>query len=168
VQRLVQAVASVLSLAVLVPSPASAAEKSLSGTATAKRVVSRSISLPGDDPRHALVQTVREDALKSSDPAWDESTGLAYEQSDSVATGGSHRGYSVIRHKNGDETYLKYEGTAQVVGEGSAQEISIAGTLEVTGGTGRFKGVKGTGKYTGKAMAKGQVINWELTLTGMD
>jgi hypothetical protein len=167
-KRFMHGMVSVTVFVVLAASPASAAERMISGTAITKRVISRSISFPGDDPRHAIVQTVREDAITSSDPAWNEAEGLAYEQSDNASAGGSHRGYLVIRHKNGDESHLKYEGADKITGEGSAREVSIEGSIRIKGGTGKFKGVKGIGKYKGKATATGSVVNWEATLEESD
>jgi hypothetical protein len=167
-KRLVQGIPFVTFLVMLVASPASAAEKTISGTATTKRLISRSILVPGDEPRHAIVQTVREDAILSSDPAWNDAQGLAYEQSDNAAMGGSHRGYLVIHHKNGDESHLKYEGTEKIVGDGPSREVSFEGTIQLKGGTGKFRGVKGAGKYQGKATASGSMVNWQVTLEGSD
>src|SRR3990172_48078 len=97
-----------------------------------------------------------------TDPDWNDLDVLMNEQSDRIAGSGSHRGYLTITHKNGDETYLKFEGTNKMVKDGKEWEASSEGRLQITGGTGRFKDAKGTGSYTGRATAKGSTVNWEV------
>ncbi len=140
-----------------------AEKKNISGTKNTKQLISRVVSYPGDDSKHVINQTVREDAITSSDPDWNDMEAVAYEQSDHAAGTGSHKGYLTIHHKNGDESYLKYEGTDKMAGgEGGAWEVSSEGKIQITGGTGKFKDMKGSGRYTGKTTAKGSAVNWEV------
>ena len=90
---------------------------------------------------------------------------MVYEQSDQVAGSGSHGGYLTILHKNKDESYVKFEGTNKMaVKEGGTWEVSSEGKLQFTGGTGKFKNIKGTGNYKGKTTEKGLIVSWEATI----
>jgi hypothetical protein len=67
---------------------------------------------PGDDPKHELVVLkIRRDTTTSPDPEWNETEQIIYEQVDEVAGTGTHRGYYVRLHKNGDIDYGPIEGT---------------------------------------------------------
>lgn len=48
-----------------------------------------------------------------------------------------------------------------MVKEGIAREISSEGTLQITGGTGMFKDVKGSGNYKGTITPTESSLNWE-------
>ncbi len=55
------------------------------------------------------------------------------------------KGTGTLVAANGDSIYVYYEGEAMVLPDG--QHISSDGWFTVTGGTGRFAGVTGGGKY---------------------
>jgi hypothetical protein len=119
---------------------------------------------PGDDPKHKLVALkVRRDTTTSPDPEWNGTEQIVYDQSDSVAGTGTHRGYYVRLHKNGDIDYGPYEGTHKTTNkeDGSFLEATWEGTYKITGGTGKFKNAKGSGTYRGKATAEGASEDWE-------
>ena len=119
---------------------------------------------PGDDPKHELVALqVRRDTTTSPDPEWNDTEQIIYEQVDQVAGTGTHRGYYVRRHKNGDIDYGPYEGTHKTTNkeDGSFLEATWEGTYKITGGTGKFKNVKGSGTYRGKATAEGASTDFE-------
>ena len=119
---------------------------------------------PGDDPKHELVALqIRRDTTTSPDPEWNETEQTIYEQSDSVAGTGTHRGYYVRRHKNGDIDYGPFEGTHKSTfkEDGSFLEATWEGTWKVNGGTGKFKNIKGSGTYRGKATAQESINEWE-------
>jgi hypothetical protein len=87
---------------------------------------------------------------------------MIYEQSDSVAGTGTHRGYFRRLHKNGDTTYGSYEGMHKTtVKEDGSSEPTWEGTYKLTGGTGKFKNAKGEGTYRGKVTAEGAFTEWE-------
>jgi len=44
------------------------------------------------------------------------------------------------------------------------RELTIEGKALSTGGTGKFKNIKGTGVYKGKANAMGSIINWQMAV----
>lgn len=88
-----------------------------------------------------------------------------YGQSDQTAGSGSHRGYAVYHHKNGDDSYTKYEGThKRVTKEDGAWESTSEGKAQFVGGTGKFKNIKGISTYNCKFMAEGGGCNveWEV------
>ena len=119
---------------------------------------------PGDDPKHELVSLqIRRDTTTSPDPEWNGTEQIVYDQSDSVAGTGTHRGYYVRLHKNGDIDYGPYEGTHKTTNkeDGSFLEATWEGTYKITGGTGKFKNTKGSGTDRGKATAEGAIEEWE-------
>src|SRR6516162_2086997 len=142
-----------------------AEKKKVMGTDKQGPTISRTVVPPGpgDAPKHELVALqIRRDTTTSPDPDLNGSEVIAYDQSDSVAGTGTHRGYFVRHYKNGDIDYGTYEGTVKTtVKEDGSWESTWEGTLKVTGGTGKFKNIKGSGTYRGKATAEGASTEWE-------
>ena len=119
---------------------------------------------PGDDPKHELiVLRIRRDTTTSSDPDWNDTEQIVYDQVDQVAGTGTHSGYYVRFHKNGDTEYGTYEGTHKttVKEDGSWEMSTWEGTYKIIGGTGKFKNIKGSGTYRGKATAEGASTEFE-------
>jgi hypothetical protein len=118
---------------------------------------------PGDDPKHQLVVlAIYRATTTSSDPDFNETEVMNYEQNDQVAGTGPHRGYYVRHHKNGDTDYGTYEGTVKTtVKEDGSWETTWEGTFKIIGGTGKFKNDKGSGTYRGKATAQESINEWE-------
>jgi hypothetical protein len=76
---------------------AQAAEKKhITYSAKAQQILSQTTVNPGDVPNHELVQRVRIDTSTSADPDWKDLEWLSYDQADSVAENGTHRGYRAI------------------------------------------------------------------------
>jgi hypothetical protein len=142
---------------------AQAAEKKrIKGTDKGGPPISRTVVSPGDDPKHELAMTIHRDTTTSSDPDWDGTEVMVYDQSDSVAGTGTHRGYTRRLFKNGDTDYGSFEGTHKTtVKEDGSLETTWEGTWKATGGTGKFKNVKGGGTYRGKVTAEGAFTEWE-------
>jgi hypothetical protein len=142
-----------------------AEKKKIMGTNKEGPYISRTVVPPGpgDDPKHELVAlAIRRDTTTSSDPDHDGTEQIVYNQSDSVAGTGTHRGYFRRVFKNGDIDYGPYEGTHKTtVKEDGSWETTWEGTWKVTGGTGKFKNIKGGGTYRGKATAEGASEEWE-------
>jgi len=119
---------------------------------------------PGDDPKHELVVlAIYRGTTTSPDPDFNETEITTYEQADQVAGTGTHRGYFIRLHKNGDTDYGTYEGTVKTTfkEDGSWETTTWEGTWKVTGGTGKFKNIKGGGTYRGKATAQEAFTEWE-------
>jgi len=139
--------------------------KNISGTAKSKRLISQTILFPGDNPKHVIATIISENSISSSNPEWNDIVATIYELSDQGPDGGSHSGYMVLHHKNGDESYVKFDGIDKKVEEKSGlRELTIEGKALSTGGTGKFKNIKGTGVYKGKANAMGSIINWQMAV----
>ena len=119
---------------------------------------------PGDDPKHEVdALLIYRDTTTSSDPDIDGTEQIIYEQVDQVAGTGTHRGYYVRLHKNGDTDYGPFEGTFKTTfkEDGSWEMTTWEGTWKVIGGTGKFKNIKGGGTYRGKATAEGASTDFE-------
>ena len=137
-------------------------KKKIAGTNKHTPPISRTVMSPGDDPKHELVLTIHGNTTTSSDPDWNESEQINYNQDDEVAGTGTHRGYYRRLHKNGDIDYGPYEGTHKTtVKEDGSWERTWEGTYQTNGGTGKFKNAKGSGTYRGKATAEGASTDWE-------
>ena len=65
---------------------------------------------------------------------------------------GKGHGYSTSVMDNGDSTFVRFEGTMQTKKDGSG---SNKGTWRYVRGTGKFKGISGSGTYKGEASADG-------------
>lgn len=74
----------------------------------------------------------------------------------SDGAGGKFRGsgYHFSNMANGDKIYVRFQGNDTVA---DGKLASTEGTWSYTGGTGKFKGIKGKGTYKGKADESGTV-----------
>jgi hypothetical protein len=142
-----------------------AEKKKITGTDKTGPDISKTVvSFPGDDPKHELVVLkIGRHTTTSPDPDWNGTEQIIYEQDDEVAGTGTHRAYYVRLHKNGDTEYGTYEGTHKTTNkeDGSWLETTWEGTWKAIGGTGKFKNIKGSGTYRGKATAEGASTDWE-------
>jgi hypothetical protein len=141
-------------------------KKKITGTNKEGPPISRTVVPlgPGDDPKHELfVLAIHRDTTTSSDPEFNETEQIVYGQGDEVAGTGTARGHFVRHHKNGDIDYGTYEGTVKTTfkEDGSRETTTWEGTYKATGGTGKFKNIKGGGTYRGKATAEGASTEWE-------
>jgi hypothetical protein len=152
-------------LASLSFSAQAAEKKKVMGTNKQGPVISRTVVPlgPGDDPKHELVVLqIRRETTTSSDPDFNDTEQIIYEQVDQVAGTGTARGYYVRLHKSGDTSYGTYEGTHKTtVKEDGSRETTWEGTWKVAGGTGKLKNAKGGGTYRGKATAEGASTEFE-------
>jgi hypothetical protein len=64
------------------------------------------------------------------------------------------RGYVVVTMEDGDKAFVRVNAGTSTMGK-DGQPESDEGTWSYTGGTGKFKGLKGQGSYQGKAGADG-------------
>jgi hypothetical protein len=137
-------------------------KKKITGTNKHTTPISQTVVSLGDDPKHELVLQIRRDTTTSSDPDWNETEQIIYDQIDQWAGTGTHRGYFRRLHKNGDTDYGPYEGThKRTVKEDGSWEGTSEGTFKVTGGTGKFKNIKGSGTYRTKETTEGAFTEFE-------
>ena len=139
-------------------SSASAEKMKITGNNKTERIISQNTLNPGDAPGHAMMQTVTMSKTTSSNTDWNDTTMVDYQQLDLIAGKGTHVGYGYHKHKGGDQTFFKYWGTNQAAGDG---KMSIEGKYEWTGGTGKFKNIKGAGTYTCSGSATESTCDWQ-------
>jgi hypothetical protein len=91
-----------------------------------------------------------------------EIDGVATKDGVDVASGDAHgatirsNGYHFSNMANGDKIFVHFGGTDTMTKDGRLDTTS--GKWSYTGGTGKFKGIKGGGTYQGKADADGNVV----------
>ena len=144
-------------IAISLSFPAQTAEKKVTYSLKSKQLISQNTVYPGDVPNHQLVQVVRLNSYTaSSDPDWKDAEQMVYAQDDQIAGSGTHKGTYVIFHKDGDKSYGTFAVTHKTtVKEGGAWESTYEGKYQYTGGTGKFKNIKGSGTYKGKVTPEG-------------
>jgi hypothetical protein len=151
-------------LASLSFSAQAAEKKKIMGHNKHEPPISRTVVSLGDDSKHELVVlNIHRVTTTSSDPDYNETEMMFYEQDDQVAGTGTHSGYYRRLHKNGDIDYGTYEGThkTSVKEDGSWESTTWEGTWKSNGGTGKFKNIKGSGTYRGKATAQEAFSDFE-------
>lgn len=135
--------------------------KRISGKDTYERTIARMEVLPSDVPHHHMVQQVTVFTTESDDPDFNNISVTTYEQVDGVKKGGTHKGYRIQRHENGDETYIRFEGSHKLSEkEAGGYESHFEGTWELRGGTGKFENIKGNGTYKSTERKTGAVTEW--------
>jgi hypothetical protein len=83
---------------------------------------------------------------------------------DAMADKSQDRGYVTVTMENGDKAFVRITGMSKMGKNGEPE--SGEGTWQYTGGTGKFKGLKGKGTYKSKATADGveDTVEGEYTL----
>lgn len=128
---------------------------SFSGKVTSQTVVSVE-----DVPNHEMHLATITGLQRSSDEMWTDSRINYCDLSDLVGGNGTHRGYFVNVHPNGDRDIGTFEGKVKTAGG----QVTIEGTWKYTDGTGQFKGITGGGTYKGRMTSPNEVENtWEGT-----
>jgi len=64
---------------------------------------------------------------------------------------GKHEGYGLVTFEDGSTHVSKSQGTTKASEDGKTSVFE--GTFTIIGGSGRFKGIKGKGSYSGKRIA---------------
>jgi hypothetical protein len=124
-----------------------AEKKKIVYTTKSAPAASRTVISPGDHPEHRLIQQEQTNMTTSDEPDWNAAPVTVYSNSDVTAGNGNTSGYATRLHKNGDQTFYKFQGTAKSSGAGQG---TGEGKVELIGGTGKFKNAKGTGTYSSK------------------
>lgn len=129
-------------------------------------VISEYKVYPDDVEHHTMALTMRKDKWTSDV----QIAGLSINDAkiifrtldDYLASGGSNRGQITATFKNGDKFFVNYEGSTKVaLAEGQPTKITFQGNWSFTGGTGKLKGIKGGGTYTGGVNSEGvQHYDW--------
>jgi hypothetical protein len=107
----------------------------------------------GDVPGHQirvyeLKAVYPDDSVKFLDVAVKEEYNRAF--SDYTNTNGRHFGYCLYVLKNGDKIQGRIDGTTQAtMNADGSKSITFSGVTTLTGGTGKFRGIRGTLRYSG-------------------
>jgi len=117
---------------------------SYSGVNKDVRVLSELSSMVPGQEGHVIKQITETWKYTSPNKEFDGALGIAVDQQEIEGDQLTHKGYAMSRSTNGDETYFTFQGTGKLNG----QLISGSGTWKWTGGTGKFKGIKGGGPFT--------------------
>lgn len=122
-----------------------------SGKCTAKPEVQQAVEV-GDRAGHMMVITKQACAwttpmVMEGVKAKDYTVVIV---SDQAGGKSSDRGYVVVTMENGDKAFVRVNSGTSMTGK-EGKPVSDEGTWSYTGGTGKFKGLKGKGTYKGKA-----------------
>jgi len=110
-----------------------------------------------DVPNHALNLEVS-GPQQSTDPQWNDARVTYWDVADLVAGSDPQRGYFLNEHADGDRDWGSFEG--QITTSGS--QVTLEGTWTFTGGTGKFRGIRGGGSYQGRMTSPGNVaMEWQ-------
>ncbi len=150
-------------LAFLIQSQEAYAEwKKVAGTGKTVAIRSQTRTVPGDVPNHEVTTASRLDVFTSADPDWNSVPASFIAYADLIAGTGPSWGYILVTHPGGDQTHIAYQGMMQtVVKPDGSWEATFEGRHWILGGTGKFRGVTGSGTYKGKASPAGMTYEWE-------
>jgi hypothetical protein len=155
-------VALMFIVALMNVSAQAADKKKVKGSGKSARLISQTVTYPGDHPKHEFTELVRMDTFTSSDPDFNNTDVLFYVHLDLVEGSGPHNGYATVSTKSGDAIHFKFAGSGKLVAkEGGAWEQPFDGKFEWTGGSGKFKNIKGTGTYKGVLKPDAVAYDWE-------
>ena len=129
----------------------------ISGTFSGRVKVQTVFALP-DAENHDLSVAEVSGPQKSSDPLWSDARITYWGTADLIAGSGPQRGYWINRRPSGETDWGTYEGRITT----SGGQVTMEGTYKWTGGTGKFKGISGGGKYLGHFTSPVEVVNdWD-------
>jgi hypothetical protein len=149
--RLVIAAMTFVLLAIGEGLSARAAEIEVAYTKHARQTLSETKADPGYPGTGELAQQIFLDTDIDAPADFFVIESRSYNQDNTIAGNGTHRGYEVLIFKNGDRAYSKFEGSHKVTTkEGGAFEVNYEGTQSFIGGTGTYKDIKGPGTYKGR------------------
>lgn len=119
------------------------------------RTASKSSVMIGGVSNHEVGQELVVSDIKYSNPAFQTRDEWTLNQFDYKDGSGPHRGTYIDTHQDGSHTYGTYEGSQKtVVNADGSWESTWEGKYRYVGGTGKFKNIKGSGTYKGKASSK--------------
>jgi hypothetical protein len=104
---------------------------------------------------HELIQEANIADIKVSNPDWKIKEEWVYVQSDVINGNGTQSGYFHDTHEDGSHSYGAFKGTIKTTSKADGSwEAVWEGTYQYLGGSGKFKNLKGGGKYKGKASSQ--------------
>jgi hypothetical protein len=89
----------------------------------------------------------------SADPDWNDAAITYWGTADLTGGNGPQRGYFHNAHADGDRDWGSFDGKIATSGE----QVTIEGTWQYTGGTGKFERISGKGTYKGRMTSPTEV-----------
>jgi hypothetical protein len=117
----------------------------VSGSFSGNVKVQTAITL-SDQSNHELNLAEIGGTQKSSDEKWNNAAITYWGTTDVVEGKGTQRGYFTHVHGEGDRDWGTFEGKVAT----SGAEMTVEGTWQYTGGSGKFKGLTGKGTFKTK------------------
>lgn len=145
-----------LALGVLVSSCWASAQTKISGSLECASPVLREVMEVGDRAPHTMVlsqrvcrwsRPLRMEGVSSGDDVLSLFT-------DARADGARDRGYNVMVMSNGDRVFMHYASSLEKSGRRAA---SAEGDFALSGGTGKFQGICGSGTLTSRSTPDGKM-----------
>lgn len=126
------------------------------------RTLYKTVLAVGDASGHEVIQEANIADIKVSNPDFRIKEEWAFVQSDLVNGSGPHSGYFYDTHEDGSQTYGYFRGTVKTNSKADGSwESTWEGTYEYRGGSGKFKNLKGSGKYKGKVSSQDLTVREE-------
>lgn len=126
------------------------------------RTLYKTVLPVGDVPNHEVVQEASLADIKYSNPDFKTKEEWAYIHSDLINGSGPHSGYFYDTHEDGSQTYGTFKGMVKTSSKTDGSwESTWEGTYEYRGGSGKFKHLKGSGKYKGKVSSQDPIVREE-------
>jgi len=111
-----------------------------------------------DQSNHELNLAEIGGTQKASDKEWNNASITYWGFTDLVEGKGSQRGYFTQVHAQGDRDWGTFEGKVTTVGGA----LTVEGTWQFTGGSGKCKGLTGNGTFTTKMISPNEVeATWQ-------
>jgi hypothetical protein len=119
------------------------------------RTASKTVAIVGDVPNHEISQELSIADIKYSNPDFKIKNEWTYIHSDTIDGTGKQTGYYFDTHEDDSTSYGSFQGTIKTTSQADGSwESTWEGTYQYQGGSGKFKNLKGSGKYKGKATSK--------------
>ena len=96
-----------------------------------------------DQPSHGMSIAEVSGTQKSADPLWNNASITYWGATDIVGAKGTQRGYFDNVHEDKGRDWGTFEGKVST----KNGAMTVVGTWKYTGGTGRYRGIKGGGKF---------------------
>ncbi len=140
-----------------------AAQTKISGTGKCEKPDAQHALEVGDKPGHMMV-LVKQTCTWTTPIEMEGVKGKSYTGVMAIDASGpksQDRGYVVVTMENGDKAFVRIVSGASMLDK-DGNPVSGEGTWTYTGGTGKFKGLKGKGTY--KVKGNEDMIEGEYTL----
>lgn len=129
----------------------------ITGSFSGNARVQTSISL-SDQPNHTLDLAEIRGLQKSPDEKWNNATVTYWSVTDLVDGKGTQRGYFVNAHGGEDRDQGTFEGRVATHGG----QVTVEGTWQFTGGSGKFNGLTGKGTFKTRLISPTEVeATWQ-------